>query len=177
MFLESLNALMRPATEKRQGTKSRSEVHRWCGGLYGELTTAVGLERMHNLDVTARLLLNGDLRFRMGVSLGDGEGRRHCPYPVVKQKEPGSSVWVELPGPIGHTQRRQRGSTRKCRCAQRPNTNYKSVTIELLRSNGTAGRREAAESDTCNCLARLGRSAQSRCRHRNLAQVTCVPAG
>jgi hypothetical protein len=26
--------------------------------------TAVGLERMHNLDVTARLLLNGDLRFR-----------------------------------------------------------------------------------------------------------------
>jgi hypothetical protein len=90
------------------------------------------------------------LEARMGVSLGDGEGRRHCRYPVVKQKEPGSSVWVELPGPNGHTQRRQRGSTRKCRCAQRPNTNYKSVTIELLRSNGTAGRQEAAESDTSN---------------------------
>ena len=78
----------------------------------------------------------------MGVSLGDGEGRRHCRYPVVKQREPGSSVWVELPGPIGHTQRRQHGSTRKCRCAQRPNTDYKSVTIELLRSNDTAGRRK-----------------------------------
>ena len=41
---ESMGALKRPATEKRQGTKSRSEVHRWCGGLYGELTTAHELE-------------------------------------------------------------------------------------------------------------------------------------
>jgi putative tryptophan/tyrosine transport system substrate-binding protein len=30
--------------EKRQGTKSRSEVHRWCGGLCGELTAAHELE-------------------------------------------------------------------------------------------------------------------------------------
>jgi len=36
--------LWRPASEKRQGTKSRSEVHRWCGGLYGELTAAHELE-------------------------------------------------------------------------------------------------------------------------------------
>ena len=41
---ESMGALKRPATEKRQGTKSRSEVHRWCGGLYGELTAAPELE-------------------------------------------------------------------------------------------------------------------------------------
>jgi hypothetical protein len=32
---ESMGALKRPAIEKRQGTKSRSEVHRWCGELYG----------------------------------------------------------------------------------------------------------------------------------------------
>jgi hypothetical protein len=36
--------LWRPASEKRQGTKSRSEVHRWCGGLYRELTAAHELE-------------------------------------------------------------------------------------------------------------------------------------
>jgi hypothetical protein len=41
---EAIDALMRPATEKRQGTKSRWEVHRWCGGLYGELTAAHELE-------------------------------------------------------------------------------------------------------------------------------------
>jgi hypothetical protein len=41
---EAIDALMRPATEKRQGTKSRSEVHRWCGGLYGELTAAHEME-------------------------------------------------------------------------------------------------------------------------------------
>jgi hypothetical protein len=33
----SNHALMRPASEKRQGTKSRSVVHRRCGGLYGDL--------------------------------------------------------------------------------------------------------------------------------------------
>jgi hypothetical protein len=48
MFLESLNALMRPATEKRRGTKSRSEVHRWRGGLYGEFTAAPELEAVLN---------------------------------------------------------------------------------------------------------------------------------
>src|ERR1700720_887392 len=57
----TLHALMRPAFEKRQGTKSRSVVHRRCGGRYRELTdaheleaegffTAVGLERMPKLD-------------------------------------------------------------------------------------------------------------------------------
>ena len=41
---ETIDALMRPATEKRQGTKSRSVVHRWCGGRYGELSAAHELE-------------------------------------------------------------------------------------------------------------------------------------
>ena len=36
-FVRSNHALMRPASEKRQGTKSRSVVHRRCGGLYGDL--------------------------------------------------------------------------------------------------------------------------------------------
>jgi hypothetical protein len=34
---ETLHALMRPAFEKRQGTKSRSVVHWWCRGRYGDL--------------------------------------------------------------------------------------------------------------------------------------------
>ena len=40
----TLHALMRPASEKRQGTKSRSVVHRRCGGRYRELTDAHELE-------------------------------------------------------------------------------------------------------------------------------------
>jgi len=37
---EAIRALMRPATEKRQGTKSR-EVGQWrCGGRYGDLMSA-----------------------------------------------------------------------------------------------------------------------------------------
>ena len=40
----TLHALMRPASEKRQGTKSRSVVHRRCGGRYRELTDARELE-------------------------------------------------------------------------------------------------------------------------------------
>ena len=40
----TLHALMRPASEKRQGTKSRSVVHRRRGGRYRELTDAHELE-------------------------------------------------------------------------------------------------------------------------------------
>jgi hypothetical protein len=40
----TLNALMRPASEKRQGTKSRLVVHRRYGGRYRELTDARELE-------------------------------------------------------------------------------------------------------------------------------------
>jgi len=67
---------MRPAFEKRQGTKSRREVVRGrCRRLYygdlatacelktGRLRTAIGLEREHNLNVLARILLNRDFTF------------------------------------------------------------------------------------------------------------------
>jgi hypothetical protein len=55
---------MRPAVEKRQGTKSRREVVRErCRGLYGDLATGrrlatgIRLGQEDNLDVTARILL------------------------------------------------------------------------------------------------------------------------
>ena len=65
----------RPASEKRQGTKSRQEVVRQrCRGRYGDLTTArelkagrlataVWLECEHNLNVLARILLSGEFTF------------------------------------------------------------------------------------------------------------------
>jgi hypothetical protein len=34
---EAIHALMRPATEKRQGTKSREVGQRRCSGCYGDL--------------------------------------------------------------------------------------------------------------------------------------------
>jgi hypothetical protein len=66
----SNHALRRPASEKRQGTKSRRWVvrRRWRGR-YGDLATgrefatAIRLDRGHNLNVTARILLNGDFTF------------------------------------------------------------------------------------------------------------------
>ena len=39
---ETLDALGRPASEKRQGTKSRWVGHRRCSGLYGELALGCG---------------------------------------------------------------------------------------------------------------------------------------
>jgi len=71
----SSHTLRRPASEKRQGTKSRRRVvRRRCRGRYGDLATgrelkarrfatAIRLDRGHNLDVTARMLLNGDFTF------------------------------------------------------------------------------------------------------------------
>jgi hypothetical protein len=35
---EAIHALRRPASEKRQGTKSREVGHRRCRGRYGDLT-------------------------------------------------------------------------------------------------------------------------------------------
>src|SRR5271167_2921788 len=66
----SNHALRRPASEKRQGTKSRRWVvrRRWCGR-YGDLAagrefaTTIRLDRGYNLNVTARILLNGDFTF------------------------------------------------------------------------------------------------------------------
>ena len=69
------HTLRRPASEKRQGTKSRRRVgRRRCRGRYGDLatgrelkagrfTTAIRLDRGHNLNVPARMLLNGDFTF------------------------------------------------------------------------------------------------------------------
>jgi hypothetical protein len=37
---ETVHALLRLASEKRQGTKSRSVGHRRCSGRYGDLTAA-----------------------------------------------------------------------------------------------------------------------------------------
>jgi hypothetical protein len=68
-------ALKRPASEKRQGTKSRRRVvRRQRRGLYWDLSTgrdmkarrlatAIRLEWEHNLNVPARILLNGDFTF------------------------------------------------------------------------------------------------------------------
>jgi hypothetical protein len=40
---EAIDVLMRPATEKRQGTKSRWLVRERFGWLYGDLVAAAGL--------------------------------------------------------------------------------------------------------------------------------------
>jgi hypothetical protein len=42
---ETIHALGRPASEKRQGTKSRWVGHRRCSGLYGELALGCGAGR------------------------------------------------------------------------------------------------------------------------------------
>jgi hypothetical protein len=72
---EPFHPLMRPASEKRQGTKSRREVvRRRCRKLYGVLVTgvswrrddlprAIRVERGYNLNVTARILPNGEFTF------------------------------------------------------------------------------------------------------------------
>jgi hypothetical protein len=62
---EAIHALRRPASEKRQGTKSREVGHRRCRGRYGDLAAVhdlsadlsaegcIGLEGMHNFGVLA----------------------------------------------------------------------------------------------------------------------------
>jgi hypothetical protein len=63
----SNHSLRRPASEKRQGTKSRGGVvrrrRRRRYGKAGRFATAIRLDRQHNLDVTARILLNGEFTF------------------------------------------------------------------------------------------------------------------
>src|SRR5258708_22634833 len=71
---EAIHALRRPASEKRQGTKSREVGHRRCRGRYGDLSAGrdlsaaqffgcIGLEGMHNFGVMAQVLLIGESRF------------------------------------------------------------------------------------------------------------------
>jgi hypothetical protein len=67
---ETVDAHMRPAFEKRQGTKSREVKHRRCSRLYGELVTACGLIL---LDV---IVLADRFTSRHGCSRG--VGREHC---------------------------------------------------------------------------------------------------
>ena len=55
---------MWPASEKRQGTKSRWVEHRRCHKLYGDLT-CLGLDREHNFSDLARALLIGESNFRL----------------------------------------------------------------------------------------------------------------
>ena len=88
----SLHALMRPAFEKRQGTKSRREVVGWrCRRLYygdlatacelktGRLRTAIGLEWEHNLNVLAQILLNGNFTFCPTCDLNElGVAKKHA---------------------------------------------------------------------------------------------------
>ena len=71
----TMHALRRPASEKRQGTKSRRRVVLRPGrGRYGDLAmgrdlqarrlaTAIRLGLERNLNVMARMLLNGDFTF------------------------------------------------------------------------------------------------------------------
>src|SRR5260370_6464554 len=59
----------RPASEKRQGTKSREVGHRRCRGVYGDLAAASGWAR---LDQSARSIA---LPRRMGM--GDGLNERN----------------------------------------------------------------------------------------------------
>ena len=47
---EPLHPLMRPASKKRQGRKSRSVVHRRCRRRYGDLATGHGLMRLGDGD-------------------------------------------------------------------------------------------------------------------------------
>ena len=72
---ETILTLGAPASEKRQGTKSREVGHRRCRGRYGDLTAVrdlsagyffegcTGLEAMHNVGVMAQVLLPGESRF------------------------------------------------------------------------------------------------------------------
>jgi hypothetical protein len=53
---------MWPASEKRQGTKSRWVEHRQCHKLYGD-STCLGLDREHNFSDLARALLIGESNF------------------------------------------------------------------------------------------------------------------
>jgi hypothetical protein len=45
---DPFHALWRPASKKRQGTKSREVVHWWCNGRYGDFMAA----RISMVDVT-----------------------------------------------------------------------------------------------------------------------------
>ena len=97
---------MRPASEKRQGTKSRREVvRRRCRKLYGVLVTgvswrpddlprAIRVERRHNLNVTARILLNGEFTFCPIHDFNELRVARERDRQLVRDEVP-DSLWDE----------------------------------------------------------------------------------
>ena len=82
---ETIHALGRPASEKRQGTKSRWVGQRRCGGRYGDLAAARRLEEVDEAATASCLLQTMD--GRVGVNersgtLHDGIWRRERANPA-----------------------------------------------------------------------------------------------
>jgi hypothetical protein len=55
---ETIRALWQPASEKRQGRKSRSVVQRRCGVRYGDLAAGLGLKRLDRSGCRGRFAAN-----------------------------------------------------------------------------------------------------------------------
>jgi len=67
---ETLDALGRPASEKRQGRKSRSVVQRRCGVRYGDLAAGLGLMRLDRSRYGCRFAVNRGWSHRGEVAIG-----------------------------------------------------------------------------------------------------------
>jgi len=84
---EAIDALWRSASEKHQGTKSRSVVHRRCGGM------AVGCAR--ESDDHKKLMVSGiDFRSRIGRP-DSGSKRRDWPVALLSAMQRNVCNWVQ----------------------------------------------------------------------------------
>jgi hypothetical protein len=103
---QPFHALRRPASEKRQGTKSRWVGHWRCRVLYGELSAASGSKRMrrsgraHGFDPRRGCPCRADRADRGGVDQnGAGDAgqsdapMRACAMPVEIRREWLGSLW------------------------------------------------------------------------------------
>src|SRR6266702_3819583 len=82
---EAIHALMRPATEKRQGTKSREVGQRRCSGCYGDYTVAlqgVGARSRSRSSVAICSCISASLAISRVISLASRGGNGH-PSPVT----------------------------------------------------------------------------------------------
>ncbi len=70
---EAGHTLGRPASEKRQGTKSREVGHRRCRGLYGDLAAASGFRAPATIALLRRMAV-GDGLERVRRALPDRVG-------------------------------------------------------------------------------------------------------
>jgi hypothetical protein len=70
---ETIRALWQPASEKRQGRKSRSVVQRRCGGRYGDFAAACWLRKFDEIGRFAWFSLEHEW-----ARSGDGAGRFLC---------------------------------------------------------------------------------------------------